>query len=346
MHLIPSPDGIFYHEDFQPGSSVTFGSRTVSRDDIIAFAATYDPQPMHLDDEAAKRSIVGGLCASGFHACALMMRLLCDHFLLRSTSLGSPGLDEVKWLKPVRPGDDLSIRITVLETRDLQSRRDVGISKMRFELLDASGQVLLEAITNQLMQRRQPGTDVGVVRTAKAERVTTASLWAEDATAVDCTDGNYFEDVPLDEVRDLGGHTFERAEIVAFAKQFDPQPFHLDEAAGRASLFGGLAASGWNTAAVFIRHVVLARLQHDAALRAAGRTLAQWGPSPGFRHMGWLRPVLMGDHIEFRSKVIEKRELKTRPTRGLIISRGEGRNQKGEIVFRFTAQVLVEKATA
>ena len=343
VQLIPSPDGIFYHEDMVPGASATYGDLTVTRDAIIAFATAYDPQPIHLDEAAAKASIVGGLCASGFHTCALMMRLLCDHFLLRSTSLGSPGLDEVKWLQPVRPDDHLAVRISILETRDLQSRPEVGISKMRFELLDAAKRPVLEAITNQLMRRRHPGHAVTADRPARSAPAPLASLWDEPAITTVVDTGNYFEDIVVGENRALGGHTFGHGEIIAFAAAFDPQPFHLDEAAGKQSLFGGLAASGWHTAAIFIRHVVEARQQHERHLSAARRPLAQWGPSPGFRTLSWPRPVLMGDHIDYRNKVIEKRELKSRPTRGLIVSQGEGRNQHGEVVYRITSQIFVER---
>ena len=345
MTTLPLPaDGLYFHEDLTAGATVTFGQLAVSRDDIIAFAQRFDPQPMHLDDAAAKASIVGGLCASGFHTCALMMRLLCDHFLVRSSSLGSPGLDEVKWLTPVRPGDVLSVRVCVLETRVLQSRPDVGISKMLFEVLNQTGVPVLQATTNQLMRRRHPGTALAAgERKPKPAASAVPTLWDEPVSTGALPRGNYFEDIVVGEVRDLGSHTFERDEMIAFAREFDPQEFHLDEAAGARSLFGGLSASGWHTAAMFIRLTVLQRQRFEAALRAAGCTLANWGPSPGFRNLAWLKPVMKGDTITFRSKVTEARVLKSRPERGLVISLAEGRNQRGDIVFRFTAQVFVER---
>jgi acyl dehydratase len=342
--MMPEPaDGIWHHEDFAPGQVLMHGARTVTRDDIIAFATAFDPQLIHLDDEAAKASIVGGLCASGFHTCSVMMRLLCDGFLLRSTSLGSPGLDEVKWLKPLRPGDAVSVRIHTLETRNLQSRPDVGISKMRFDLVNQRDEVILEAMTNQMMRRRHPGAAVIAAAKPKSAPSLVATLWDEAVTKDGSTLGNYFEDIKVGEVRDLGSHTFQRDEIITFAKEFDPQPFHLSEAGGRQSLFGGLAASGWHTASIFIRQVVRSRQVHEAALRTAGKPIAVWGPSPGFRNLGWPKPVLMGDTIWFRNKVIETRELKSRPERGFVITQGEGRNQNGDIVFRFTGQMFVER---
>lgn len=347
MQIRLPPDGIFHHEDLQPGSSMLSDTRPVTREEIIAFASRFDPQPMHLDEEAARKSIVGGLCASGFHSCAIMMRLLCDNFLLRSTSLGSPGLDEVKWLRPVRPGDALAIRIVVLEQRNLQSRPDVGISKMQFDLVDQHGNTVLETLSNQMMRRRHPGTAVSAGELKpKARAAPAPTLWDEPAAPVISGRGNYFEDIPLGENHALGGHTFAADEIIDFARQYDPQPFHLSEEGGSRSLFGGLAASGWHTAAIFIRQNVLARQQHEARLRATGQRLAQWGPSPGFRDLQWPKPVMAGDTIEFRNKVIEKRELKSRPDRGLVVSRAEGRNQQGDVVYRFTGQIIVERRAA
>ncbi len=339
------PDGMLHHEDFVVGQVLRYGALTVTRDDIIAFATAYDPQPIHLDDEIAKTSIVGGLCASGFHTCSVMMRLLCDGFLLRSSSLGSPGLDEVRWTIPLRPNDTLAVQIHTLETRDLQSRADVGISKMRFELVNQHGDIILSALTNQMMRRRRPSAVPMGERKPKPAAVPQATLWDEAVVTEISTLGNYFEDIAVGEVRELGSHTFGREEIIAFAKAFDPQPFHLSEEAGKASLFGGLAASGWHTASIFIRQVVQSRHVHEAALRADGKPIAVWGPSPGFRNLAWLKPVLMGDTIVYRNKVIETRVLKTRPDRGFVVTLAEGRNQHGVIVFRYTGQMFVERRT-
>src|SRR5690606_6437275 len=123
----------------------------------------------------------------------------------------------------------------------------------------------------------------------------------------------YFEDMQVGDRRELGAFTFTAEAIKAFARQFDPQPFHLDEAAGRASLFGGLAASGWHVGSVCMRLLVLEwQRQAEAALRR-GETVAQWGPSPGFRDLKWLRPVLAGDTVSYASEIVTKRESASRP---------------------------------
>jgi acyl dehydratase len=141
-------------EDFQPGHFGTFGPRHVTREEIIAFAAEFDPQPMHLDEEAGRNSMLRGLAASGWHLCALMMRMLYDGMLHRTASLGAPGIDELKWLAPLRPGDDITLDLHVLESRVSRSLSGVGIVTFRAEVRNASGQQLLEAVWPAMMGLR------------------------------------------------------------------------------------------------------------------------------------------------------------------------------------------------
>jgi len=128
-----------YFEDFTPGQAIEHGPRLVTREEILAFAAQYDPQPMHLDEEAGRNSMMGGLGASGWHTSSLMMRMICDSFLLDSTSMGAGGVEEVKWLKPVRPDDKLTLRTTVLDTRRSRSRPEIGIVRLHYELFNQHG---------------------------------------------------------------------------------------------------------------------------------------------------------------------------------------------------------------
>ncbi|HEY0328657.1 MAG TPA: MaoC family dehydratase [Rhodopseudomonas sp.] len=144
-------------EDFPPGPFGSFGPRRVSREEIIDFAAEFDPQPMHLDDEAARQSMLGGLSGSGWHLCALMMRMLCDGFLLRTASLGSPGVEEVRWQSPLRPDDELMLDVEVIHSRVSGSRPETGIVTFGCRLRNAQGQVLLDAVTPIILKRRDPG---------------------------------------------------------------------------------------------------------------------------------------------------------------------------------------------
>ncbi|MEO6945326.1 MAG: MaoC family dehydratase [Nitrobacter sp.] len=132
-------------EDFPVGHFGTFGPRHVTRDEIIAFASEFDPQPMHLDEEAAKRTMLRGLSGSGWHLCSIMMRMMFDGYIGRTASLGSPGVDEVRWLAPLRPGDALMLDVDVTESRVSRSRPEMGIVTFTMRVRNASGQVLLEA---------------------------------------------------------------------------------------------------------------------------------------------------------------------------------------------------------
>ena len=143
-------------EDFQPGAVAVYGPRLVTREEIVAFAAEFDPQPMHLYEAAASATMLGGLSASGWHSCCLLMRMIADGFILDSSSMGGPGVDEVRWLKPLRPGTHVRIRSTVLDTRTSSSRPEMGLVKFQFEMLDAADTILTTLTTTLMFGRRQP----------------------------------------------------------------------------------------------------------------------------------------------------------------------------------------------
>src|SRR4051794_13106052 len=143
-----------YFEDFAPGSVIEYGPRLVTRAEILAFASEFDPQPMHLDEDAGRGSMLGGLAASGWHMSCLIMRLIADGFLLESSSMGSPGVEEVRWLAPLRPGDRVTVRANVVEARVSNSRPDRGFVKFRFEIVDQNGTLLMTLISPLMLGRR------------------------------------------------------------------------------------------------------------------------------------------------------------------------------------------------
>jgi acyl dehydratase len=132
-----------YWEDFVVGETAELGEHTFSAEEIVEFARKYDPQPFHVDPAAAAGGVFGGLIASGWHTCAVAMRILCDSYINRSISLGSPGVDSIRWLKPVRPGDTLTYRRVVLESRASGSRPNAGLVKSRTEAVNQHGELVL-----------------------------------------------------------------------------------------------------------------------------------------------------------------------------------------------------------
>jgi acyl dehydratase len=141
-------------EDFPIGHFGTYGPRRVTREEILAFAAEFDPQPMHLDEAAASRSMLKGLSASGWHLCSIMMRMMVDGFAGNSASLGSPGVNEVRWLAPLRPGDDVTLDIEVVEARVSRSRPETGLVMVKAVARNAAGEALCEMVSPMIMTRR------------------------------------------------------------------------------------------------------------------------------------------------------------------------------------------------
>jgi acyl dehydratase len=145
-----------YFEDYVPGSTTDCGSFTMTEADIIAFAKAYDPQPFHVDPVSAKDGPFGGLIASGWHTTSMMMRHLVEHWVSPESSLGAAGVEGVRWPKPVRPGDTLHVRVTVLEARRSASKPDRGIVKARAELTNQDGDLALTLDSINFVRLRDP----------------------------------------------------------------------------------------------------------------------------------------------------------------------------------------------
>jgi len=148
----------------------------------------------------------------------------------------------------------------------------------------------------------------------------------------------YWEDVVIGSRRDLGSYTFTEEEIIRFGRKYDPQSFHIDPEAAKHSMFGGLIASGWHTAAIWMKLAIAERE------RSKGTSpLLRAGVSPGFEDMKWLKPVRPGMTIRFSSEITGKKELASRPELGLVLSRNKGHDEDGDLVFRFTGKGFVQR---
>lgn len=144
---------IRHFEDFHLGDTYDLGTYELSKAEIIEFAGAYDPQPFHLDEEAAKGTLLGALCASGWHGCGIVMRMLVDGLLENSASMGSSGVESVKWVRPILPGT-LTATASILETRPSASRPEMGIVRMRTVLRDAAGEILMSMDAPSMQRRR------------------------------------------------------------------------------------------------------------------------------------------------------------------------------------------------
>lgn len=270
-------------EDFNPGDVLPLAARSVSPQEIATFASDYGV----LEPAAV---------AGRWHATALFMRMAFDGWLGASECLGSPGLERLDWPAPIRANAHLSGTSTVLDRRPLKSRPTMGLVRFRHEVRDAAGATVVVMDNPILIGRREAGTAPDPTQTAARPAQPAASDEALLPHA-------------------LGSHHFSAASIKRFAAAYDPQTFHLDEAAAAATHFGGLSASGWHTATI-----------HHRLLAAApsARALGQGA----VRDLKWSRPVIAGDTLSYFCATAG-------PAGG---ERHWATNQSGEIVFSYRGE--------
>jgi acyl dehydratase len=325
-----------FFEDFRVGESEAYGSVSVSEAEILRFARQYDAQPMHIDGSSEQARLTGGLIASGWHTASLNMRMMADNFLLPAKQgLGSPGVSRVDWGAPVRPGDTLTGAYEVLGKKASASKPDRGFVNFRFTVKNQLGTTVLRQENLIMFARRDSSAPLPPPEGEEIPPPPRESVAFPDAPNPEM--GRIGTMQPGLTLR-FGEIEFTPAEMIAFAREYDPQEFHLSAEAGRATHFGGLSASGWQIAANWMRAIVTFWNREAQA----GRFVPKLGPSPGFRDLLWLRPVLAGDRITYGSRLIETRKSASRPGWGIAQHRNFGINQRGELVFAFTGIVLWE----
>jgi len=327
-------------EDFTPGAEATYGIGTVTGTEIIAFAREFDAQPMHLGEAEARASFFGEHIGSGWHLCCLVMRAIADNLLNKAHSMGSPGIEQVEWLAPLRPGDSLTVHQEVLETRASRSRPEMGFVRFQFTVTNQKATVLMRQ-TNWIMFGTRAAAPAVPRRPEEREPVGQGAGGPAKAGA---EPQRYFDALEVGSTQVLGDYVFTAEEIVRFARAFDPQPFHLDGEAARTSHFGGLCASGWHTAVVWMKLMGARRSEAMAlAMERTGRA-ARLGPSPGIRNLQWMKPVYAGDRLAYTTSISDKRPSASRPQWGLVFHHNTAHNQLGEQVFAFDGVVFWERA--
>jgi acyl dehydratase len=328
-----------YFEDFIPGSTTPYGGVTVERDAMLAYAREFDAQPMHLDEVSAKNTFAGELIASGWYTASLNMRMMADGFILDSASMGSPGIHELKWLRPVKAGDQLRGLLHITDRKASNTKPDRGMVRLHTQVLNQRDEIVLEQWNLSMFGRRE--REILSDEKPLPSPPPLPPLPAFHDVAHETIP--FFEDLKLGERLTLGDMHFDEANIIRFARDFDPQIFHVDPIAAKATNFGGHVASGWHTASSWMGKMVQNRMAATRKAASRGERAARLGPSPGFSNLHWNKPVFAGDTILYTSAVIEKRESSSRPEWGIVRHYNTGINQRGEVVFSFSGIVFWER---
>ncbi|MFV0366922.1 MAG: MaoC/PaaZ C-terminal domain-containing protein [Hyphomicrobiaceae bacterium] len=327
-------DGKLFWEDFPVGQVMDFGCCELSREDIIDFARQFDPQPFHIDEQAARSTIFEGLAASGWHVCVTYMAMFQEHLLSRCQRAGLYGIEEIKWRIPVRPGDELSCRVTCVERNVSVGRKGFGICTLFCEGLNACGQTVM-SLRLQLELQLQSMCHVGLIDAGacvpnKRHGSNVTRLPRQHAIT-------FFEDVQLGTEISLGGFRFAEESVVSFNERYGPHPMHPDASENR------LCVSGWHVTSIWMQRLISYYKSEAERLRLSGDRAPELGPSPGIKHLRWHRPVYAGDSLIFSSWAERKFGVQSRPDWGLLLSGTDVRNQSGKCVVSFYALLLLER---
>jgi acyl dehydratase len=231
--------------------------------------------------------------------------------------------------------------MTVLESRRSKSKPSLGLVRFHFEMLNQTDEVVFTQTNWVMFATKDAEPFTGENRGASAASAQTNTTPSREIPPISANP--FFEDLIIGATDELGSFTFTSDLIIGFARQFDPQRFHVDPEAAKDSLFGALCASGWHTASVWMKQMIGHRDRIRAYALAHGQRPARLGPSPGFTNLKWLKPVYAGDTITYRSTVSSKRPSASRPGWGLVSHHNTGTNQRGEEVFSFDGMVFWER---
>ncbi len=337
-------DGRRSFEELRVGESFSFGPYEMTEDRVVEFARSFDPQPMHLDPEAGRASPLGGLAASGWHTAAVAMRLFHDAWLKRARSAGSPGIARNAWPRALMANETVRGEGKIVAKRPLRSRPGLGLAEIEIAMRgSAGGAEVLQARWSVLFERSEadPPPENGAV----GERAT-----ADDAPPATRSEASlptlsalYLDGSEPGQSYFLGETSASEAEIVAFARAFDPQPFHVDARAAEAGPFRGLCASGWHSCALWMRTNVLARQAILADLTEAERRSLEHSAAVGlgFESLSWRRPVRPDRRLLAFMTMLEARESRSRPGWGIARWRSELTDADGNLVLRFRPSLLM-----
>jgi acyl dehydratase len=313
-------------------TSLRFGPRKIEKADILAFAAAFDPQPAHLDEAAALETPLRGLAASGWHTCAVVAHAVEDALGRIPGYAGMTGLDELRWLRPVRPEDELLGEV-VLGPATACTCGGFDRRPALIEARNAWGRTVVRWSCQVLLDRCRTGMpafrcDLGAARPPKAKGRPGEHFI------------KYFEDVRCGDEIALGSYLFSPESVGIFERMAEPR----GTAAGRAGAgHDPMHVPGWNVVAGWMSLIVAYYERRAAQLAGAGLPVPKLGPATGLRWLRWLRPVSLGERISFRGWVEHKVNAAGAGQWGLLVAGAEGHNEAGEPVVSFYPQFLLER---
>ena len=334
-------------DDLEVGETFEFGPYEMSADRTVEFARRFDPQPMHLDLAGGQTSPLGGLSASGWHTASVLMRLAYDSWLCNIRGMGSPGIDKTEWPRALMAGRTVCGEGRVLAMRASRSRPHIGLVQVGLSMREPEHEAdVLRAVWWMFIGRDDEDAPAASVDGNGSPRQATAQVPSRETAAKPELNTLYLGGAEPGKAIYLGETSASEEEMIAFAREYDPQPIHLDRRAAEASLFRGLAASGWHTCGLWMRTNVLARHALLADLPESERLEMEHSAAIGlgFEKLTWYRPVRPDDRLHAFMTLLASRESRSRPGWGIARWQSDLTDERGNLVLRFHPSLLMRKA--
>lgn len=325
-----------FWEDIEDGETLPLGNATMSREEIVAFASEFDPQPFHLDDEAARGTLLGGQAASGWHTCVVVMDLVEKAMHEHALALQAPGAEEIRWRKPVRPDDILTGHVVLSSKSKCACSSSSGSCSAAIEVFNQCAELVVSWRMDCIIPRREPATSA----TPQA-----CPLRSERPARVHRVNGDqairFFDDVaPGDEIA-LGAYAFTPDCIGSFRARYGAA---LSGRIGFATDVCTGFAHDWHVVSAWMHCIVRYYRLQSEQLRREGKPVPLLGPAAGVKHLRWHAPVRAGEVISFTTWAERKLDIASHGDWGLLIAGAEGVNANGEIVVSFYPQMLLQRS--
>lgn len=330
--------------DHPTGEFIDLGRIQVTAEAVKEFAAAYDPQPQHIDERAAAQTLLGGLVASGWQMCAVLMRQVERQLEAMFPQIGVPSIDEIRWLKPVRPGDALDARFGWRSRCSCRACGDAGGRAIVAEVVDRTGDPILRMNGNVLLPPREAspaGVWQSAIRCAEHVRRRPRVPRRRGGHLV-----RYFEEVELGDEIELGSFDFTPTAMASYSRMIQSVCGDSNSPSPSPATLRGHVVSGWHVVSAWMRKVIDYYQAEADWLAKHSRPVPLLGPAAGARSLSWCKPVRAGETIAFSSWAEHKIEIGTSSDWGLLVAGAEGVNQDGEIVVSFYPLFLLQKKTA